>query len=102
MVAVNPVVFVSGPMRGRELKNLPAFQNAEDDLFGYGIEGLIPHNLALDNPGFREAVRRDLNAVVESDGIYMLEGWQHSEGAKIEHSLAIMLGKPILYEGDLP
>ena len=32
------------------------------------------------------------------DTIYMLEGWEKSVGAKIEHSLAVQAGKPIIYE----
>ena len=31
------------------------------------------------------------------DTIYMLEGWEKSVGAKIEHSLAVQAGKPIIY-----
>jgi hypothetical protein len=28
----------------------------------------------------------------------MLHGWEHSEGARVEHSLATYLGMPIFYE----
>lgn len=31
-------------------------------------------------------------------GIYMLEGWETSVGAKIEHSLAVQAGKEVFYE----
>lgn len=33
-----------------------------------------------------------------ADALYMLDGWQDSEGAKIEHTYAQYLGKDIIYE----
>ena len=35
---------------------------------------------------------------MDCDRIYMLEGWEDSEGAKIEHMLAKELRMPCLYE----
>ena len=46
----------------------------------------------------RDALLRDIEAVFESDCIYMLRGWERSEGARMEHALAVALGMSIQYE----
>ena len=46
----------------------------------------------------RSCMERDLNAILVCDALVMLHGWEHSEGARVEHSLATYLGMPIFYE----
>lgn len=36
----------------------------------------------------------------EIDGVLMLEGWEHSKGARIEHAWAVVENIPIYYEED--
>ena len=48
--------------------------------------------------GLRVVMRRDLEDVLECHAIYMLHGWERSEGARVEHALATMLGMTILYQ----
>lgn len=40
----------------------------------------------------------DLWALIFCDGIYMLNNWENSRGAKIEHFIAKKLKKTIIYE----
>lgn len=38
------------------------------------------------------------NLIFKADYIYMLDNWQDSRGAKIEHAVASKIGKGIIYE----
>jgi hypothetical protein len=41
----------------------------------------------------------DLRVLSQCQGIYMLEDWVKSPGAKIEHDFAIRMGITIWYQG---
>jgi len=45
-----------------------------------------------------QAGRADIELLFDCDAIYMLNGWEHSKGAKIEKFIAETMGKPIWYE----
>jgi hypothetical protein len=102
-------VYIAGPMRGIKDLNRTAFNKAEKKLSK--LSYFIPYNPAkqdkelnltdselLSKEGLRSVMRRDLNALCECDAVYMLTGWEKSEGSIIEHRLATMLGLTILYE----
>jgi hypothetical protein len=40
----------------------------------------------------------DIKALVDCDGIYMMKGWHHSEGANLEYHIAKRLGLKIYFE----
>jgi len=49
---------------------------------------------AIDNGfNFREVYLWDVTKVIESDGIYMLPGWEQSPGARGEHAVAVAMKK---------
>ena len=89
--------------------NRQAFNKAERALIKKGIYATI-NPVTLDKEsglsddelttpdGLRVIMKRDLDALFKCDAIYMLDGWEQSEGAKIEHALAAMLSMCILYE----
>lgn len=39
--------------------------------------------------------------VFVADALYMLNGWEDSQGACVEHNLALKSGKQVFYEGAL-
>ena len=43
-------------------------------------------------------MRQDLKAMLDCDGIYMLDNWKDSKGAKIEHDLCVYLGITVMFE----
>ncbi|NDB86541.1 MAG: DUF4406 domain-containing protein, partial [Alphaproteobacteria bacterium] len=105
-------------MTGMKDFNFPAFFNAEDTLINLGHEVYNPaHNdgptieLALKAAGTPENpnhtwtyyMRRDLPLVLKSDAICLLPGWQDSNGASLEVTVAKAIGIPlmILKEGSL-
>lgn len=47
---------------------------------------------------WKEHMKIDLAMVSVCDTVYMMKGWEKSRGAKIEHCLAEILNKKIIYE----
>jgi nucleoside 2-deoxyribosyltransferase len=105
-------VYLAGPMSGYDANNFPAFDRARDRLKALGHEVLSPADLSRaagvsddgtvvpDGMGYSEFMRQDIDAVFEADMLFMLQGWERSRGAKVEHALADLLGKRIVYESD--
>lgn len=109
-------LYVAGKMRGLPLLNYPAFDAATKYLrdWGHIVYSPAEHSREIgfdeyaitkyDETGhpitvdLKEAIMWDLNAVAESDGIYVLEGWETSPGANLEISLAKFLNKKIIFQ----
>jgi hypothetical protein len=102
-------IYIAGPMRGYEKNNHDAFDKAEEKLRKKKIwnpinpaaidryEGVDPNN-DMTKKELKEALERDIRLVFSSDCIYMLRGWERSEGARMEHAIAVALGISIWYE----
>nr|DAN72896.1 MAG TPA: Blasticidin M [Caudoviricetes sp.] len=45
---------------------------------------------------------KDIADLLQCKAIYMLQGWQESKGACIEHYIATQIGIPITYEIEQP
>lgn len=111
-------VYIAGPMRGIKYYNFDAFFNAEAMLHGRGCSVVNPARMDLDagfNPyhlrpnydwnivpdngfDFKKCLDRDIDAVRNADIIYMLQGWQNSQGAVAEKALAEWCGLEVWYE----
>tara|TARA_Y100001970_G_C13702776_1_gene588005 strand:+ start:127 stop:471 length:345 start_codon:yes stop_codon:yes gene_type:complete len=102
-------VYIAGPMRGIKDFNRKEFNKAEKFLKKLGIyDPINPARLdkesgmsdadLISRDGLRKAMKRDVDALFECDAVFMLLGWERSEGALIEHRLATMLGMTILYQ----
>lgn len=64
-----------------------------------GHEPVCPLDLdGKPDASYQEWMRIDLLALLECDGIYMLQGWERSVGARTEHTVAAVCGLEILYE----
>lgn len=99
--------YLAGPMRHRERFNFDRFEEATRILEGLGLEVISPHRMDLDigfDPkrdlesqkfSLTDAVRRDVEAIIQVDGVVMLEGWEFSVGATAERAVANWLGKPV-------
>lgn len=96
-------VYISGPMEGYENFNFPAFKAAEEKLIALGYEVLNPAvdgDIDLDDPNKASQprewyLRRDIEWVLQSDFVVVLEGWEMSRGARLEVSVARALGLEI-------
>lgn len=92
------VVYLAGPMRGVPGLNFPAFNRAASNLRD---RGLVVHNPAERADAaaplpLHRYMEFDLPLVCASDAVVVLPGWQESDGAHIETTVADMLGIPVL------
>jgi hypothetical protein len=101
-------VYLAGPMRGYPKFNFLAFLDAEARLSALGYEVLSParHDLDLGfDPGvsldrqpfdLREAMRWDISALLDSQAVVTLDGWQDSLGASAEVAVARAVGMEVV------
>ncbi len=105
-------IYICGPMRKIPLYNFPAFHEAEEILARFGWDVLNPAKIDNQHDGFdpnilpdthdwngvpetmdlKAIVKRDVEALLECDAIYMLPGWKNSKGAVAEVAVADWLG----------
>lgn len=112
-------IYIAGPMRGKPLFNFPAFEEAEDHLVKLGYDVVNPVNLDIDNrlvgivrddngvilhvetlPGYSYdlVLDRDIEAVKTCDAIYLLPGWEWSDGAREEVAVALRYGLDVYFQ----
>lgn len=95
-------IYLSGPMTGYPEHNFPAFAAAAVLLRRLGFEVISPHEKDLDE-GFdpssdgstfdlRAALEWDVAAVLASDAVVLLEGWEASPGCMVEVLTAASAG----------
>ena len=97
--------YISGPMSGIADLNQPSFAMAANHIHLRGHHVITPFDspAAVHLPDtYRKQLRRDLVAICgKADALYMLDGWEHSPGARAEHAVGVALQLPIVYEGDV-
>ena len=107
-------IYIAGPMRGYEYFNSNAFDQAENQLDSFGIHGVSPRKLDL-CMGFdamklplttdwnftpadiRAMIQRDVMALLQCDGVYLLNNWENSKGALAEKAVAESCLIPTFY-----
>lgn len=93
-------IFVCGPMTGIENFNYPAFHDAAAKLRALGYTVLSP----AENPvceTWAAYMRNSIAQVLRCDCVAVLDGWEHSRGAKIECELAWELHIPVRHVSEL-
>lgn len=91
-------VYISGPVTGND--NYEAdFARAWDRLMSMGYYPVSPVGVGIilerrlgRTPTWAEYMREDIKALMDCEGIYMLDGWEVSEGARLEEWIAFTLG----------
>lgn len=105
-------IYISGPMAGFEDMNRKAFEAAEKGLRSIGHQPIVPHNIAAWEhegdcpPGYTKTkhssacyLRGDLFwLITRADAVYMLNGWEASIGARLEHEVASRCGLKLFYQ----
>ena len=107
-------IYVCGPMSGYPDLNVDAFRTAAWQLQRLGHSSVVPHDVEVaqhEEPcpagppvttqsGHSVAcfLRADLTALLDCDGIYVLNGWEASVGARLEVQVAAACGIPIEFE----
>lgn len=102
------VIYIAGPYRAGDLQgilnNIKRARRVAARLWGQGWAVICPHsNTALFDGLANDSVwlKGDLEILSRCDAVYMMDGWELSEGASQEHTLATMLNKEIIYEGNV-
>jgi len=97
-------IYIAGPMRGHEEENYPAFYKAERLLEAKRVYEVINPARMDEEYGpeygvnYKDALKRDIDEIFNVDAMYLLRGWEKSEGARVEHALAVYLGLSIQYQ----
>lgn len=102
-----PRAYVAGPMRGIPQYNAPAFAVAAEALRDAGFYVFSPAEydeeigiVAPPTGRTRKSLRKfpignDLKFIAEGDIVFVLEGWEKSEGAMLEAYVARYLDIPV-------
>lgn len=94
-------LYIAGPMTGIADYNFPAFFAAEDVLLAQGYDVVNPARMDQEIDGFVPStdaakamahyMRRDITALLEVDGLFLLPDWSTSKGARMEVAVGLAL-----------
>ena len=90
------IIYISGPMKGIKDGNKKEFAEAEKYLKLRNHTVINPHNIT--GLSYNDCMRKDICEMMKCDAIYMLRGWEKSNGAKCELKIAIDLEMRILFQ----
>ena len=96
----NMKIYLSGKISGTDLDYVRRlFDKVATTLRALGHEVINPlcNGLSEIAP-WEEHMAKDIIDLLQCEGIYMLQGWEDSQGARIEHAVAKELGKVVFYE----
>lgn len=102
-------IYIAGPIAGTtDFVYRFGVARGEVGLMGYQpvcpleLNGVDENSRLEDSTSRRRYLINDIHALLECDGIYLLRGWEHSRGARLEKLIADGLGLIILYQDDTP
>lgn len=89
--------YIAGPMTGYPNFNHQAFAYTATALRAKGVDARSPHEIdgSSTHRTWDWYMREALKMLLECDEVVLLPGWQESRGARIERSIAEVLGMPI-------
>ena len=85
-------LYVIGPVTGRENLNRAAFVDAREKLERAGYEAAIPHGFVPSGATHEDAMAQSIRALLDCDGVAMLDDWDRSPGATLENRVATECG----------
>lgn len=100
-------LYISGPVTGIDSGNFEAFREAQSRLFDACYVTRVPHDLVMPEDSHETAMLLCINELTERtqkrgtrhpvpryDGVALLEGWEQSDGARLEVAVAEACGIP--------
>lgn len=92
-------IYLSGPMTGLPDYNRPAFNEVAKELRAQGKSVFNPADIGPKENIMPRAwyMRKDIEGLMKSDSVYLLPGWEESEGARLEVEIAKQLELPIIF-----
>lgn len=107
------VIYIAGPFRGathfKVHQNVFNAEMAMNDIINVSlalekpVAVICPHSMSKSFDGtFTDDywLAAAMELLKRSDAVFVVSGYQHSEGTKKEIEAAIAMGKPIFYEDD--
>lgn len=93
-------IYISGKISGTNLtETRKRFAAAAKELQARDFTPINPLENGLSEHDRWEAhMLKDIADLLQCKAIYMLQGWQESKGARIEHYIATKIGMHIMYE----
>ena len=97
-------IYISGKISGTDItetrKRFAAVAKAMKRL---GVEPVNPlENGLSEHDTWKAHMLKDIADLLQCKAIYMLQGWEESKGARIEHYIATKKRMPIMYEVEQP
>ena len=89
-------IYISGPISGLPYEEARSvFMKAENAIrsrYGASVDIINPIRLAPKNTSWSDAMRTCLAAMMDCNYIHMLPGYEKSDGARLEYTIAVKLG----------
>lgn len=94
------LIYLSGPISGHDLNERKAiFDVLQQTIEALGHQVINPMRNGLPaNANTHQHMRRDIQSLLFCDAIFMMEGWLHSKGCKLEFDVATAIGIPVYFE----
>jgi hypothetical protein len=90
-------IYICGKISGMEWNSArPRFEDAENKLNMLGYEAVNPIKLCYPETDWEKCMCKDFEALLSCDGIYVMDNWKESKGARIEVAIAKELGLKII------
>lgn len=90
-------VYICGPVTGKPYPEVrKQFGTAEAVIKSMGMMPVNPVNLVDPEADWHTAMRICIKALMDADAIMLLDGWNKSKGANVEHELARILELNVL------
>ncbi len=93
-------IYISGKITGLDLRVAELyFETVEQNLLKAGHTPINPMKVLAYHPDhtWDTYMKEDLGVLLTCDAILMLENWQDSKGAKVEHEVARSMGLQMFY-----
>lgn len=87
-------IYISGAISGFDIdERKKEFKRIEDILKqkGFNVENPFDNGLP-DSMSYQDHMREDLKMLLKCDYIYLMDGWEKSNGAKLEQKIAFNCG----------
>lgn len=88
-------LYLAGPMSGMENNNYPAFNAEAKRLREWGFTVFNPAEIGDLGSQYKDLLKKDIIALLECEGVAVLDGWWSSKGARLETTIAGNLDMPI-------
>ena len=97
-------IYISGKISGTDLtETRKRFAAVAKVMKRLGVEPVNPlENGLTEHDTWKAHMLKDIADLLQCKAIYMLQGWEESKGACIEHYIATKKRMPIMYEIEQP